>query len=39
VFVGMIVLGALWYMTDALILAPLEKATVERWGMVEKVGR
>lgn len=39
VFVGMIVLGALWYMTDALLLAPFEKATVERWGLVEGVGR
>lgn len=39
VFVGMIVLGILWYATDSLILAPFEKATVERWGMVEGVGR
>jgi taurine transport system permease protein len=36
VFVGMIVLGILWYMTDALILAPLERETVERWGMVAR---
>lgn len=34
VLVGMIVLGILWYATDSLILAPLERATVERWGMV-----
>ena len=34
VFVGMIILGILWYATDALILAPLERGTVERWGMV-----
>lgn len=34
VVVGMIVLGILWYATDSLILAPLERATVERWGMV-----
>lgn len=39
VFVGMAVLGILWYMTDALLLAPFEKGTVERWGMVEGVGR
>jgi taurine transport system permease protein len=38
VFVGMIVLGTLWYATDALILAPLERETVERWGMVRGVG-
>lgn len=39
VFVGMIVLGILWYLTDALILAPFERATVERWGMIEGIGR
>ncbi|WP_261164706.1 ABC transporter permease [Microbacterium sp. Marseille-Q6965] len=39
VFVGMIVLGILWYLLDALVLAPFEKQTVERWGMVEGVGR
>lgn len=37
VFLGMIVLGVLWYMLDALILAPFEKATVERWGMVRSL--
>jgi NitT/TauT family transport system permease protein/taurine transport system permease protein len=36
VFVGMIVLGVLWYATDALILSPLERETVERWGMVSR---
>jgi taurine transport system permease protein len=36
VFVGMIVLGILWYATDAFILAPLEANTIERWGMVHK---
>jgi NitT/TauT family transport system permease protein/taurine transport system permease protein len=39
VFVGMIVLGVLWYAVDALILAPLERETVERWGLVRRVGR
>ncbi|UYM04965.1 ABC transporter permease [Solicola gregarius] len=39
VFVGMAVLGILWYLTDALVLAPAEKETVERWGMVEGIGR
>lgn len=38
VFVGMIVLGILWYATDALYLAPLERETVERWGMVTRAG-
>lgn len=36
VFVGMIVLGVLWYATDALFLAPLERSTIERWGMVHR---
>jgi taurine transport system permease protein len=38
VFVGMIILGILWYATDALFLAPFERATVERWGMVRRPG-
>ncbi|WP_455357023.1 ABC transporter permease [Streptomyces sp. SYSU K217416] len=37
VFLGMAVLGTLWYALDALILAPFERATVERWGMVRKL--
>src|SRR5918992_1874094 len=31
---GMIVIGVLWLLIDRLLLAPLERATVERWGMV-----
>jgi taurine transport system permease protein len=38
VFVGMIILGILWYATDALFLAPFERGTVERWGMVRRAG-
>jgi NitT/TauT family transport system permease protein/taurine transport system permease protein len=34
VLAGMTVLAVLWYATDALILAPLERETVERWGLV-----
>ncbi len=30
---GMIVLGILWYLVDGGLLAPLERATVERWGL------
>ncbi len=37
VFLGMIVLGVLWYALDALVLVPFERATVERWGMVRQV--
>ena len=36
VFLGMVVLGVLWYALDALVLAPFERATVERWGMVRE---
>lgn len=36
VFVGMIVLGILWFALDALVLAPFERATVERWGLVRR---
>lgn len=38
VFIGMIVLGVLWYITDTFILAPLEHETVERWGLVRRAG-
>ncbi|WP_205857324.1 ABC transporter permease, partial [Phytoactinopolyspora endophytica] len=34
VFVGMIVLGILWFALDALVLAPFERGTIERWGMI-----
>ena len=33
---GMIVLGLLWYVVDAWILAPIERATGERWGLVQR---
>ncbi len=31
---GMIVIGLLWLLLDRLLLAPLERATIERWGLV-----
>ncbi|TXL68212.1 ABC transporter permease [Zeimonas arvi] len=31
---GMIVIGVLWLLIDRLLLVPLERATMERWGMV-----
>src|ERR1700674_506808 len=31
---GMIVIGVLWLLLDRLLLAPLERATIERWGLV-----
>jgi taurine transport system permease protein len=31
---GMIVIGGLWLLIDRLLLAPIERATIERWGLV-----
>jgi NitT/TauT family transport system permease protein/taurine transport system permease protein len=36
ILLGMIILGLLWYAVDALILAPIERATGQRWGMVTR---
>lgn len=33
---GMIVLGILWYVVDGGLLAPLERATIERWGLTKR---
>lgn len=34
IVLGMIVIGVLWLLLDRLVLAPIERATIERWGMV-----
>ena len=34
--VGMIVMGVLWLSIERLYLRPLERATIERWGMVRR---
>ena len=34
IVMGMIVIGAIWLLIDRLLLAPWERATIERWGMV-----
>lgn len=34
IVLGMILLGILWYIVDAWILAPIERATGRRWGLV-----
>jgi taurine transport system permease protein len=34
IILGMIILGLLWYIVDAWILAPIERATGQRWGLV-----
>lgn len=38
IVLGMIVIGALWLTIDRLLLAPLERSTIERWGMVRRLG-
>lgn len=34
ILVGIIVIGVLWLATDRLLLQPLERWTIERWGLV-----
>ncbi len=34
ILVGIIVIGVLWLITDRLLLRPLERRTIERWGLV-----
>ena len=36
IVLGMIVLGLLWYAVDSWILAPIERATGQRWGLVAR---
>jgi taurine transport system permease protein len=36
IMLGMIVLGILWYIVDAWLLAPIERATGQRWGLVSR---
>jgi ABC-type nitrate/sulfonate/bicarbonate transport system permease component len=38
IVLGMIVIGCLWLLIDRWLLAPLERATIERWGLVRRVG-
>ncbi len=33
IIAGMVIIGVLWLITDRALLAPLERRTVERWGM------
>ena len=33
---AMIVIGIIWLLLDRLLLAPLERGTIERWGMVQR---
>ena len=36
ILLGMIILGMLWYIVDSWILAPIERATGQRWGLVTR---
>ncbi len=38
VVVGMIMMGVLWLGLDRLFLRPIERATIERWGLVRAQG-
>ncbi|PLU00014.1 hypothetical protein [Sinorhizobium medicae] len=38
VVVGMIMMGLLWLLMDRLLLRPIERATIERWGLVRAQG-
>ena len=38
VVVGMIMMGVLWLALDRLFLRPVERATIERWGLVRAQG-
>ncbi|MGH2374327.1 MAG: ABC transporter permease [bacterium] len=36
IVLGMIVIGAIWVAIDRLILAPIERRTIERWGLARR---
>ncbi|MGH7321278.1 MAG: ABC transporter permease [Candidatus Rokuibacteriota bacterium] len=36
ILLGMILLGLSWYLVDGWVLVPLERATVQRWGLVAR---
>lgn len=38
ILLGMILIGAIWLAMDRLILAPVERRTIERWGLARRVG-
>lgn len=37
IVLGMILIGAIWVAIDRLILAPIERRTIERWGLARRV--
>jgi NitT/TauT family transport system permease protein/taurine transport system permease protein len=36
IVLGMILIGAIWVAIDRLVLAPLERRTIERWGLTRR---
>ena len=36
IMLGMVVIGALWLVLDYFELRPLEQATIERWGLIQR---
>src|SRR6187399_2086171 len=36
IVLGLVVIGLLWLLLDRLVLAPIERRTIERWGMVRR---
>jgi NitT/TauT family transport system permease protein/taurine transport system permease protein len=36
IVLGMLIIGAIWLAIDRLLLAPIERTTIERWGMVSR---
>ncbi len=38
IILGMILIGVIWLAMDRLILAPVERRTIERWGLTRRVG-
>jgi taurine transport system permease protein len=36
IMLGMTVIGALWLVLDYFVLRPLEQATIERWGLIQR---
>ena len=37
ILVGIVTIGLIWLTTDRLLLVPLERWTIERWGLVSKL--
>lgn len=37
IVLGMVLIGAIWVAIDRLILAPVERRTIERWGLARRI--